>query len=489
VRKIVKLGIALLAVVTAAGLAEPVAGAATNHSSSNSSINGAVTSSAIFAREQVFQRLADQNNGLRAAGEPGYAAAVKYVEKSLDASGLDPREQRFSFPYFKELSPPLLTQVAPSAATYPASTFDYSGSADVTGAVVPTTNIDSSTSGCAVTDFPPIVGTAPEVALIKRGTCTFGDKILNAAAAGYAAAIVYNDGLPGRTAVVEATIGKAVAIPAIGTDYASGAALLAAARSGGSTVRVATRTINETRQTVNVIADTPGGDPNHVLLVAVQLDALPVGPGIVENASGVSAALEIAYQIHRLHLTPKYKIRFIFLGAEATRARRDPNGELVAQLGSNHYVQSLSAAQLSKIFASVDIHSIAAPNYGRFVFTGGPTGSDKIENVFTNYFTSIGLTSEPSIDFVSGQADFGPLADAGVPIGGVFGGSNSPKTAEEAAMFGGVADDLYDDCFHEACDSISNVNQQAQAELGDAAWHGIWKLATTNVGLFAAHHS
>jgi Zn-dependent M28 family amino/carboxypeptidase len=479
VRKISKLGIALLAAVTVAGLAEPVAGAA-----SSNKLNGAVTGSAIFAREQVFQQLADHNNGIRAAGEPGYAAAVKYVEKSLRSSALVPREQRFSFPYFKELSPPLLTRVAPSPATYPASTFDYSGSADVTGAVVPTTNINSSTSGCAVTDFPPIVGTAPEVALIKRGTCTFGDKILNAAAAGYSAAIVYNDGLPGRTDVVSATIGKAVAIPAIGTDYASGAALLAAAQNGGSTVRVATRTINETRETENVIADTPGGDPDHVLVVDVQLDALPSGPGIVENASGVSAALEIAYQIHRLHLTPKYKIRFIFLGAEATRARRDPNGELVAQLGSYHYVNSLSAKQLSRIFGSVDIHSIAAPNYGRFVFTGGPTGSDNIENVFTNYFTSVGLASEPSINFVAGQADFGPLADAGIPIGGLFGGSNSPKTAEEAAMFGGVADELYDACFHEACDSISNVNLQAQSEFGDAAMHGIWTLATTNQGLF-----
>jgi len=469
-----------VAAVTAVGLAEPVAGAANTHSGS---IDGAVTASAIFAREQVFQKLADQNNGIRAAGEPGYAAAVKYVEKSLESSGLDPREQHFSFPYFKELSPPLLAQVTPSTATYPASTFDYSGSADVTGAVVPTTNIDSSTSGCAVTDFPPIVGTAPQVALIKRGTCTFGDKILNAAAAGYAAAIVYNDGLPGRTDVVSATIGKAVAIPAIGTDYASGAALLAAARSGGSTVRVATRTINQTRQTENIIADTPGGDPNHVLVVNEQLDALPSGPGIVENASGVSAALEIAYQIHRLHLTPKYKIRFIFYGAEATRARQDPNGELVAQLGSYHYAHSLSAKQLSKIFAAVDLHSIAAPNYGRFVFTGGPDGSDKIESVFTDYFTSVGLPTEESIDFVAGQADFGPMADAGVPIGGLFGGSNSPKTAEEAAMFGGVADEFYDACFHDACDSISNVNQQAQAEFADAAWHGIWTLATTNVGL------
>ena len=486
-QKIVKLGIALVAAVTAVGLVEPVAGAANTHS--NGSLDGAVTSSAIFAREQVFQQLADQNNGLRAAGEPGYAAAVKYVEKSLESSGLDPREQRFSFPYFKELSPPLLTQVSPTLATYPAATFDYSGSGDVTGAVVPTTNIDGSSSGCAVSDFPPIVGTAPEVALVKRGTCVFGDKVLNAVAAGYAAVIVYNDGLPGRTDVISATIGKAVPIPAIGTDYATGAALLAAARSGGSTVRVATRTINETRQTENVIADTPGGDPNHVLVIQEQLDALPSGPGIVENASGVSTALEIAYQIHKLHLTPKYKIRFAFFGAEATRARRDPNNVLVAQLGSYHNVQTLSAKQLSKIFAAVDIHSIAAPNYVRFVFTGGPTGSDKIENVFTNYFTSVGLASEPSIEFTTGQADFGPLANAGVPIGGLFGGSNDPKTAEEAAIFGGVADELYDACFHDACDSISNVNLQAQAEFAAAAANGIWTLANTDQGLFTAQHS
>ena len=203
-RKTVKLGIALLAVATVAGLAEPTAVA-----SSNRSINGAVTGSAIFAREQVFQKLADQNGGLRAAGEPGYQAAVNYVEKSLRSAGLSVKEQHFNFPYYKQLLAPVVHEISPATTFLDGSTFDYSGSGDVTGPVVPTTNIDGSTSGCDPSDFPAITSSSPQVALIKRGTCALGDKVLNAQAAGYQAALVYNDGLPNRTDVLEATIGLA----------------------------------------------------------------------------------------------------------------------------------------------------------------------------------------------------------------------------------------------------------------------------------------
>jgi len=478
VRKTVKLGIALLAVATVAGLAEPTAGA-----SSARSINGAVTGSAIFAREQVFQKLADQNGGLRAAGEPGYQAAVNYVEKSLRSSGLSVKEQHFSFPYYKQLLAPVVHEISPATTFLDGSTFDYSGSGDVTGPVVPTTNIDGSTSGCAPADFPPITSSTPQVALIKRGTCALGDKVLNAQAAGYKAALVYNDGLPNRTDILEATIGLAVKIPVVGLSYSDGNALLTASRNGGSTIRVVTSTLNTTRDTENVIAETPGGDPNHVLVVDTQLDALPLGAGLVENASGDSTALEIAAQIHRLHLNPKYKIRFIFWGAETIRARRvPPSGEAVGQWGSYHYVNSLSASQLHKIYAAVNLNSLGAPNYVRFVTSGPDAASDTVASVFSNYFTSIGLASEPNFPNTFDGLSFGPLSEVGVPIGGLFGGNLDIKTADEAAVYGGTAGDYYDPCFHTSCDTISNVSVKALSEFGDAAMHGIWTLATTNVG-------
>ena len=42
----------------------------------------------------------------------------------------------------------------------------------------------------------------------------------------------------------------------------------------------------------------------------------------------------------------------------------------------------------------------------------------------------------------------------------------------------------YDKCYHQACDTISNVNSKALFELGDAAAHATLTLALSKTGLF-----
>ena len=44
----------------------------------------------------------------------------------------------------------------------------------------------------------------------------------------------------------------------------------------------------------NVIAETPGGDPNNVVVVGAHLDSVSRGPGINDNGSGSAAILEVA---------------------------------------------------------------------------------------------------------------------------------------------------------------------------------------------------
>ncbi len=89
---------------------------------------------------------------------------------------------------------------------------EYSGDGDVTGLIVPTKDVvippsptPGSTSGCEDADFP--AETAGNVALIQRGTCTFGEKVQNAEEAGAAAAIIFNEGQEGRTGVINGTLG------------------------------------------------------------------------------------------------------------------------------------------------------------------------------------------------------------------------------------------------------------------------------------------
>jgi Zn-dependent M28 family amino/carboxypeptidase len=73
---------------------------------------------------------------------------------------------------------------------------------------------------------------------------------------------------------------------------------------------------------------------------------------------------------------------------------------------------------------------------------------------------------------------------AGIPAGGLFSGAEGIKTAEQAAVYGGTAGVPYDPCYHQACDTISNLSTQALLELGDAAAHATLTLALSKSGLY-----
>jgi hypothetical protein len=63
----------------------------------------------------------------------------------------------------------------------------------------------------------------------------------------------------------------------------------------------------------NVIADSKGGDPNHVVVVDAHLDAI-YGAGMLDNASGSATILDIAQMMRKVH--PRNKLRFIWFGGE-----------------------------------------------------------------------------------------------------------------------------------------------------------------------------
>jgi Zn-dependent M28 family amino/carboxypeptidase len=483
VRRLSVLSIAVVAALAAA----PAQPAAAVDTIDTTRLRDAVTVGGILGHERALQRIANQNGGTRASGTPGFAASVSYVKKTLRTAGYTVKEQPFTFPFFRELAPAELSQVSPAATDYETETFDYSGSGDVTGALVATNDIvvpptadPSSTSGCEASDFVPASATEPQVALIQRGTCTFGTKAANAEAAGYDAVIIFNEGQPGRDELLTGTLGAVSGIPVVGVSFADGSALYAATQAGAVVVHVVTSTENvPVAETSNVIAETKGGDPNKVLVVGAHLDSVSKGPGINDNGSGSATLLEVAEQIAQLKLVPRQKIRFIFYGAEES-----------GLLGSEHYVANLTDTQLGKIFANLNFDMLGSPNYVRFVYDGdgsslgvaGPPGSAQIEKVFNDYFAGQGLPTDPT-DF-NGRSDYGPFIEAGIPAGGLFSGAEVEKTPAQAAIYGGTAGEPYDSCYHQACDTVNNLNTKALFELGDGATHAIWTLARSRTGLF-----
>ncbi|MFJ2033934.1 M28 family metallopeptidase [Streptosporangium sp. NPDC087985] len=418
---------------------------------------------------EKFQQIANANGGTRASGTPGHEASVTYVADKLRGAGYKVTLQEFVFPFFRELTPSVLKRVSPGGKTYVRNTdfkiMTYSGSGNVTAPVqavnlvLPPSPTPSAASGCAPSDFAGF--TAGNIALLQRGTCNFQVKAELAQAAGASGVIIFNEGQPGtgaddRQALVSGTLNVPTTnIPVVGTTFAVGNELAAA----GTTVTLTASTEGDpNRRTRNVLAESRWGDPNKVVMLGSHLDSVTEGPGINDNGSGSAAILETALKAGVLPV--KNKLRFAFWGAEE-----------LGLLGSEHYVTNLSAQERARIKLYLNFDMIASPNYILGIYDGddsdkvgapaGPPGSDKIEKLFESYYESVG---QPYVgtDF-TGRSDYGPFIEVGIPAGGLFTGAEGIKSAAEAAKFGGQAGAPYDSCYHQACDTIANVNDKALA--------------------------
>jgi Zn-dependent M28 family amino/carboxypeptidase len=221
----------------------------------------------------------------------------------------------------------------------------------------------------------------------------------------------------------------------------------------GSTAHVQTRT-PETRTSVNVIAEKPGKNPNNVVMAGAHLDAEVAG--INDNGSGAAALLETALMMAKLK--PENTLRFAWWGAEEA-----------GLVGSTAYVESLSQAELDRIALYMNYDMVGSPNYIFMVYDADestfpapvpvPPGSQAIEDVYEAYYTMIG---EPYDDTVfSGRSDYEAFILAGIPSSGLFTGAEVIKTEQQQAIWGGVAGEQFDQCYHLACDDISNIDPHA----------------------------
>lgn len=206
-------------------------------------------------------------------------------------------------------------------------------------------------------------------------------------------------------------------------------------------------------QSRNVIAQTRTGDAGRVVMIGAHLDSVPEGPGIVDNGSGVAALLDIAT---RLGAEPQLKnsVRFAFFGNEETGAQ-----------GAAAYVRSLRGDELGKIKMYLNVDMVASSNAGYFaqggvgedVETAGPPGSATIGQVLAAELAKTGVRPQ-LIEFVGD--DESPFVEAGIPVGGAENGDAERKTKEQAADWGGQAGRDYDPCYHQACDTVDNVNME-----------------------------
>jgi Zn-dependent M28 family amino/carboxypeptidase len=175
-----------------------------------------------------------------------------------------------------------------------------------------------------------------------------------------------------------------------------------------------------------------------------------------------------------LRIEPVNQVRFIWFGAEEA-----------GLVGSAFYVSQLTKRELKDIAVMLNFDMVGSPNPGWFVYDGdasdtastGSTGSGVVEDVFVDFFESINRETEPTA--FDGRSDYDAFVAAGIPAGGLFTGAEDIKTAEQAAKCGGTAGVAFDRCYHQACDTFTNVNLVALDEMTDAMAPAILTFAMT----------
>ena len=109
--------IGAVAILMTAGLLSPTQAFAVDNVSS-AKLRKAVTVNGILQHERALQRIANQNDGIRASGTPGLDASAKYVVKKLRKAGYKVHKQKFIFPFFRNWHRPTLSQVSPDARDF-----------------------------------------------------------------------------------------------------------------------------------------------------------------------------------------------------------------------------------------------------------------------------------------------------------------------------------------------------------------------------------
>ena len=194
--------------------------------------------------------------------------------------------------------------------------------------------------------------------------------------------------------------------------------------------------VDHNRPDWNVIAESKGGDKNHVVVVDAHLDAI-YGAGMLDNASGSATILDIAQQMKNVN--PLNKLRFIWFG-----------GEELGLLGSAYYVDALPSNDLSHIGYDLDADVTATPNYTLGVLD--PAAPNLFGGAQQKYPNRVYAASTIARDQAAGYLDsigknhefFSPVGtDAfnfnlvGIPASGVLTGQDCCKTQQQVDLFGG----------------------------------------------------
>ena len=277
--------------------------------------------------------------GSRPAGTEAELAAADYIADQLHSFGYEVQEQSFTFEAFIDLGT-TLEVVSPQQRRLEPLPMRPTVSGLVEAEIV-----DAGLG--RPEDFP--ADATGKIALMQRGQLFFSDKAANAAAAGAAAAIVYNN----RPGQFTGALGQETAIPVVSIPQEEGQLILDLLATGPVTLRLEVRVETGTRNSENVIGRPPQGDCQ--VYVGGHYDSVSAGPGANDNASGTATVLEIARVLAADGELDA--VCFIAFGAEE-----------VGLVGSIEFVAALPPEERGSIIAMLNLDMVGVGN--RWLFEG-----------------------------------------------------------------------------------------------------------------------
>jgi aminopeptidase YwaD len=350
-----------------------------------------------ISSDNMYNTIATLSAQPRAAGTEGEWIGVQYIKSQFEQYGYETEIQPFPiYEAFRENVSGTLTINGQSFNPY---VFSGSYSGEVTADIV---DVGLALAG----EVPDSV--KGKIALIQRGTNPFVEKVQNVLDKGAVGVILYNNSGTSNNVGV-ANPGQN--IPAVTITKAQGLEIVEQLKQGPLTATIKVTGSGYTEKTsYNVIAKMKphkNKDTGQVVMVGAHHDSVPGGPGANDDASGVSAVLELARVM--ADMPTDTELRFVTFGSEEK-----------GLLGSYHYASTLSEEEADKIVAHFQMDMIGARDAGGDHPAGGLImyTIDGQKNLVTDLASAAGARTAADYPIPYGQlgrSDHQPFHELGIP--------------------------------------------------------------------------
>ncbi|SFA92070.1 MULTISPECIES: M28 family peptidase [unclassified Bacillus (in: firmicutes)] len=390
--------------------------------------------------DNMYNTVAKLSLQPREAGTEGELVGVNYIKSQFEQYGYETELQ--PFPIYEAVRDNVSGYLEVNGQLFNPYVFSGSHSAEVTGQVIYVRKA--------------LAGTVPDavkgkIALIERGDITFVEKIQNVLNKGAIGVIMYNNS-GSSNAFGQATYGQN--IPAVAITKAEGLALVEKITNEplNATIKVAGSGVVE-KTSYNVIAKmkpNKNKDNGQVVMIGAHHDSVHNGPGANDDASGVSAVLELARVM--ANMPTDTELRFVTFGAEEK-----------GLLGSYHYASTLSNDEADRIVAHFQMDMVGSKDAGANHPAGGLImyTIDGKKNLVTDLGAAAGARTAASEILTYGKlgrSDHQPFHELGIP----------------AALF--IHSPL-EPWYHSPADTIDKIDKNKLQEAAEIVGASVYQIA------------